>query len=94
MNFLLRIIFLIATFIGLSRVIKRNFSVDDLEEYELPESVKKILKKIQYEANRVDEVITDAIEEGKKTFQQAEEELNDEFDEELDENNTVEDDKP
>jgi len=69
MNFLLRIIFLIATFIGLSRVIKRNFSVDDLE-YELPESVKKILKKIQYEANRVDEVITDAIEEGKKTFQQ------------------------
>ena len=92
MNFLLRIIFLIATFIGLSRVIKRNFSVDDLE-YELPESVKKILKKIQYEANRVDEVITDAIEEGKKTFQQTEEELNDEFDEELDKNNTVEDDK-
>ena len=92
MNFLLRIIFLIATFIGLSRVIKRNSSVDDLD-YELPESVKKILKKIQYEANRVDEVITDAIEEGKKTFQQTEEELNDEFDDELDENNTVEDDK-
>ena len=35
----------------------------------------------------------DAIEEGKKTFQQTEEELNDEFDEELDENNTIEDDK-
>jgi hypothetical protein len=87
MNFITRAIIFIATILGLSRVVKKYLLSADID-YELPENIKKILIKIQAEANRVDQVITDAIEEGKKTFKLTEEELTQEF-----ENDTDLDDK-
>ncbi|MDG1990092.1 MAG: hypothetical protein P8J51_02340 [Dehalococcoidia bacterium] len=91
MNFITRIIILIATILGLSRVAKKYLLSAEID-YELPENIKKILTKIQIEANRVDQVITDAIEEGKKTFKLTEEELTQEFENDIEIDDKAEND--
>jgi Na+-transporting methylmalonyl-CoA/oxaloacetate decarboxylase gamma subunit len=91
MNFIIRTFILIATILGLSRVAKKYLLSAEID-YELPENIKKILTKIQTEANRVDQVITDAIEEGKKTFKLTEEELTQEFENDIEIDDKAEND--
>lgn len=91
MNFITRTFILIATILGLSRVAKKYLLSAEID-YELPENIKKILTKIQTEANRVDQVITDAIEEGKKTFKLTEEELTQEFENDIEIDDKTEND--
>tara|TARA_B110000196_G_scaffold217649_1_gene186947 strand:- start:252 stop:530 length:279 start_codon:yes stop_codon:yes gene_type:complete len=91
MNFITRTFILIATILGLSRVAKKYLLSAEID-YELPENIKKILTKIQIEANRVDQVITDAIEEGKKTFKLTEEELTQEFENDIEIDDKAEND--
>jgi hypothetical protein len=78
MTFITRLILTIATILGLSRVAKK-YLLSASNEYNIPEGLKKIITKIQIETNRIDEAITDAIEEGKKTFKMTEDELTQEL---------------